>query len=330
MSELRYNPLTRDWVMVVSSRQNRPNMPKDFCPFCPGSGKVPETYDVLKYDNDFPALSTDPPRPEQFPSPLFRTAPLYGKCEVILYSSDHCKTLPELSVSHLCKLVELWCERFLAISQDSRVKYILIFENRGELVGTTMPHPHGQIYGYPWVPKKLELETEACRDYYGERRSCLYCDLLRAEREDGRRIIFENEHFTVFLPYCADFPYGIRIASKAHVQNLGQFSPGMKTCLAATLKDAVATLDALFDKPMPYMMVMHQNPVNGRDYTEDYHFHIEFYPPMRSASQILWRASSETGAWASCNPTSPEEKAQELRDAYDRVLAQRSPEGQEG
>lgn len=323
MAELRWNPILKDWVMNVSSRQKRPNMPKDFCPFCPGSGKVPDNYEVLKYDNDFPALSANPPEPDDVANELYKTAPLRGKCEVILYSPNHTQTLPELSAPHVRKLVDLWCERFEEIAKDPEVKYILIFENRGELVGVTMPHPHGQIYGYPWIPKKLQVELDSSAEYYAETGKCLYCDMLSGETADGRRIIFENEHFITYLPYYAEFVYGVCIAAKNHVSCLSEFSDEMKTSLANAVRDTAATLDALFDKPMPYMMAMHQSPVNGDDRSKDYHFHIEFYPPLRSETQIQWRASSETAAWACCNPTCPEEKAQELREAYTRMLSAR-------
>src|SRR5690606_35777643 len=110
--ELRYHPFIKDWVMIASSRQARPQMPKDWCPFCPGSGRVPDHYDVLKYDNDFPALSPDPPVPDDVATDFFQAIPAHGKCEVILYSPDHHITLPELSLPHVVKLVDLWCERF--------------------------------------------------------------------------------------------------------------------------------------------------------------------------------------------------------------------------
>ncbi|MEG1778271.1 MAG: galactose-1-phosphate uridylyltransferase, partial [Angelakisella sp.] len=197
MAELRWHPLTKDWVMIASHRQNRPQMPKDWCPFCPGSGKVPDEFEVFEYDNDFPALSPNPPVPDDVANDFFKTAECYGKCEVILYSSGHTVTLPELSDSHLRKLVNLWCERFAKISEDERIKYCFIFENRGDVVGVTMPHPHGQIYGYPFIPKKLELEVASAKEYYAANNKCIFCDMLENEQRDGRRIIFENEHFTV-------------------------------------------------------------------------------------------------------------------------------------
>ncbi|MEA4824043.1 MAG: galactose-1-phosphate uridylyltransferase [Clostridiaceae bacterium] len=321
MAELRYHPLTRDWVMVASHRQNRPQMPRDWCPFCPGSGKVPDDYDVLKYDNDFPALSPDPPIPDAVETALYKTAPAYGKCEVILYSPKHTATLPELLIHHVTKLVELWTERFRELSADEKIKYVFIFENRGAAVGTTMPHPHGQIYAYPFIPKKLALETESCRDYYKENGRCLICDMLSDERTDGRRMVFENEDFSVFIPFFCEYPYGIYIVSRSHKQNLTQFNARERENLAVSIRAAVGTLDNLFGFQFPYMMCMHQNPVNSGDYSADYHFHIEFFPPMRAADKIKYNASSETGAWAHCNPTAPEDKAVELREAYRRYCA---------
>ncbi len=322
MAELRWNPLIKDWVMIASHRQNRPNMPKDWCPFCPGpdNDKVPKSFDVLEYDNDFPALSQAPPTPDAVETRLYKTKPAYGKCEVILYSPEHTVTLPELPAGHIRKLVDLWQERFELMQKDENIKYIFIFENRGAVVGVSMPHPHGQIYGYSTIPKKIELELGACREYKAQTGRCLICDMLEDEKADGRRIIFENDDFTVFLPFYCEYPYGIYIAAKRHVQNLTQLSDAEKTSLAQTLKEAAGTLDSLFDYPFPYMMCMYQNPVNTGADIDDYHFHIAFYPPMRDKDKQKFNASSETGAWAHCNPTAPEAKAVELREAHKKYL----------
>ena len=319
MAELRWNPLTKDWIMIASHRQNRPQLPKDWCPFCPGSGKVPDKFDVLKYDNDFPALSENPPVPDDVETNIYKTAPSYGKCEVVLYSPEHTVTLPELPVPHIRKLVDLWTERYAELKKDEKNKYIFIFENRGEAVGVTMPHPHGQIYAYPFLPKRLELELEATREHKEKTGHCLLCDMLHDEIEDGRRIIIENEHFYAFLPFYCEYPYGMYIISKAHKQSIDMFTDEEKDSLAKILKETAGTLDSLFDYTFPYMMCMYQNPVNGYE-CEDYHFHIKFFPPMRSKDKIKFNASSETGAWAHCNPTAPEEKAAELREAHKKFL----------
>ena len=157
MAELRYNQLLGDYVMIASHRQDRPQMPKDYCPFCPGSGKVPDSYDDYKYDNDFPALSFEPPLPDNVDNgKLFKTKPSIGKCEVILYSSNHNTTLPELPVEHITKLVKLWQERMVEIAKNKKIKYIMPFENKGEVVGVTMPHPHGQIFVYSRIPLRIK------------------------------------------------------------------------------------------------------------------------------------------------------------------------------
>lgn len=320
MAELRWNPLTKDWIMIASHRQNRPQMPKDWCPFCPGSGKVPDHYDVYEYDNDFPALSQTPPQPDDVATDFYKTAPSYGKCEVVLYSPEHTVTLPELPAEHIRKLVDLWAERFTVLSQDEKIKYIFMFENRGAVVGVTMPHPHGQIYGYPFLPKRLELELEACKEYKEEKGRCMLCDMLADEQQQGDRVIIENEDFVSFLPFFCEYPYGMYIMSKRHVQNITQFTDSERNNLAEILKETAGTLDSLFDYTFPYMMCMYQNPVNGEDVSDYYHFHIKFYPPMRSADKQKFNASSETGAWAHCNPTAPEEKAQELRAAHQKFM----------
>lgn len=321
MAELRWNPLIKDWIMIASHRQNRPQMPKDWCPFCPGSGKVPEHYDVYRYDNDFPALSQNPPQPDDVETEFYKTVPCHGKCEVILYSPEHTVTLPQLSAGHIRKLVDLWAERFQALSQDENIKYIFMFENRGAVVGTTMPHPHGQIYGYPFLPKRLELELDACREYKQDKGNCMLCDMLEDERKTESRIIIENEDFVTFLPFFSEYPYGMYIMSKRHVSNITQFTDSERNHLAEILRETVGTLDSLFDYAFPYMMCLYQNPVNGDNVEDYYHFHIKFYPPMRSADKQKFNASSETGAWAHCNPTAPEEKAEELRQAYQKFIS---------
>jgi len=322
MAELRWHPLIKDWVMIASNRQDRPQMPKDWCPFCPGSGKVPDHYEVYRYDNDFPVLSANPPVPDEVPTGFYKTAESYGKCEVILYSPEHTSSLHQFSIGHIVKIIDLWTERFIELEKDKRIKYIYIFENRGEMVGVTMPHPHGQIYGYPFIPKKLQLELESCREYYGTTGKCLVCDMLKDEAASGDRVIFENEDFIVFLPFFSEYPYGMYIAGKSHKQNLTQFNEREKANLARALKETTGALDALFNFAFPYMMCMHQDPVNSGDFHEYYHFHFEFFPPMRASNKQKFNASSETGAWAHTNPTNPEEKAAELREAHRRFILQ--------
>ncbi len=329
MAELRYNPYTKDWIMIASHRQERPQMPKDWCPFCPGSGKVPdEGYTVLRYPNDFPAMSVTPPEPDDVATELFQTRPAYGRCEVLLYSPEHTKTLAELSDEHVRHLADLWRECFDAMAADEKIRCVFLFENRGEPVGVTMPHPHGQAYGYSFVPRKLAAELSSAREHKAQTGRCLFCDVLAEERKDGRRILFENEHFVVYVPFFSQVAYGVHVMAKRHVPHIGAMTKEELACLGTTVRDCAGMYDHLFDMPFPYMMCMHNAPVHsGDDVAEVFHFHIEFYPPMRAADKQQFFASSETGAEAWCNPTRPEEKAEELRTAYQRYLAEQNRKG---
>lgn len=323
MAELRWNPLLQTWTMVASNRQARPHMPKDWCPFCPGSGKVPKDYDVYSYNNDFPALTITPDEPDVLGSRLYKVAHNYGKCEVILYSPDHNSTLPSLSVDHIYKLINLLTARFHELAKDAKVKYIFEFENRGEEVGVTMPHPHGQIYAYSFLPQKIQVELASCQQYYQEQGSCLICDMNKEETEFGQRIIAENSSFIAYIPFFTDYPYGVFIVSKHHKGNLTEFNEQEKRDLASMLKNITGAFDMLFNKLFPYMMCFHQTPVNCKEHSDAgqyYHFHIEFYTPLREANKLKFYASSEMGAWAACNPLAVEQSAKRLRQAYARVM----------
>ena len=327
MSELRWNPLLKTFTIVASNRQGRPNMPKDWCPFCPGSGKVPEHYEVLVYPNDFPALSPNPPAPDLESEQMYTVAPSYGVCEVILYSPDHYTSLPHLSVTHIKKLIDLWTERFELHAKDKKIKYIFEFENRGEVVGVTMPHPHGQLYGYSFLPLKLKVELESCREYYKATGKDLLGEMNRQESAFKKRVVAENDSFIAYLPFFTDYPYGLFIVSKHQKGNFTQFDEKEKQDLAEMLKNSTGALDTLFDKPFPYMMCIHQTPVNMEEFEDSgdyYRFHIEFYPPLRDANRVKFYASSEMGAWAATNTRAVEETAEELRICFQKFKEQKA------
>lgn len=321
MAELRWNPLSKEWVMIASHRQARPQMPKNWCPFCPGSGKVPDEFDVYRYPNDFPALSKTPPEPDDVSSNLlFEVAPSYGVCEVLLYSSEHNGSFCRLADKHVHKLARMWREVFVDFSSDPRIKYVYIFENRGAPVGVTMPHPHGQAYGYPFVPKRLEEEVRSAKEYHEQNGTCIYCDLLKAELADGRRVIFKNDYFTAYVPFFSQVVYGTHVTANRHMPDIFAMSEKELDALGETVRAVSGMYDSLFDLELPYMMCMHNAPVNPSDMEDAFHFHIEFIPPMRSGTVQQFFASSETGAGAWCNPSSPEEKAEELRAAYEEYI----------
>ena len=319
MAELRYNPITRDWLMVASHRQNRPQMPKDWCPFCVGSGNVPEEgYDVFRYPNDFPALSTRPPAPDDVAGGLFMTQAAYGRCEVLLYDDRHDARLADLTDGHVHKLARMWRDVYNDYDGDPDIKYAYIFENKGEAVGVTMPHPHGQAYGYPFIPRIIREELTGSKEYYDKTGGCLFCDLLAREISFGRRVIHDNKYFILYTPFFAQTAYCTHITAKRHVSSIARMKDEELDALGEIVRDASGMYDALFGSPFPNMMCMHNAPTDGGNYAF-YHFHIEFIPPMRSADKQQFFASSETGAGAWCNPTCPEEKAEELREAMKRT-----------
>ncbi len=324
MSELRWNPLLRTWTMVSVDRQARPQMPKDWCPFCPGSGRVPDDYDVLKYDNDFPVLSPNPAEVSGPDSHIYLVEEAQGKCEVILYSPDHRKNLYQLPVEHIKKLIDLWCDRIDEISKDRKVQYVFPFENKGEEVGVTMPHPHGQIYGYPFLPLKIKTELDSARDFYEKRNKCLICEMNSDEMEEKTRIVFENDDFIAYIPFFTDYPFGVFIVSKLHRSMLTDLDQKEKMSLAQALKVVTGSFDMIFNRPFPYMMAVHQAPVNSKDYRDSenyFHFHIEFYTPLYARDRVKFNASSETGAWAAANVVSVEETAGVLRTSKLKFLS---------
>lgn len=324
MAELRWNPLLQTWTMVASHRQNRPNLPKHQCPFCPGSGKVPDTFEVISLPNDFPVMMPEPPTPDPVATDFFQTMPSYGKCEVVLYSCEHAITLQELSIPHIQKLVQLWKSRFLDIRNDSHVQYIFPFENKGEEVGATIAHPHGQIYGYPFIPLKLMTEYTSCMEYYQTHKKCLICHLTEEEKRVHLRIIHENPSMIAYIPFFTDYPWGVFIVSKRHFSHIDHMTVDEERDLAEILKIVVGAFDFLFDRPFPYMMVMHQGPVNHpleKPSHEFFHWHLEFYPPLRAKDRIKFYASSEMGAWAAANVMAVESSSQQLLESKIRFLA---------
>jgi UDPglucose--hexose-1-phosphate uridylyltransferase len=297
VSELRWHPLLEQWVVVTAHRQDRPQMPKDWCPFCPGSGRVSDSYDVYLYPNDFPAFSFDDP-----------DAP--GACDVVLYSPRHNLRPSELPVSQWEKVIALWTRRSTELAADPRVKYVMVFENTGEAVGVTMPHPHGQIYAFPFVPPRVEREMAAAARFRSRENRCLYCKVIEDELRDGRRIVVENESYVAFAPYFARFPYETQIYLRRHAAPLSHLTPEEARDLASILSVMRRKYDALFNDLMPLMMVLHQEE----------HFHIEFLPLQRSATKLKYLAAVESGAWTFLNDVIPEQAAEALRKAPAKEL----------
>lgn len=182
MSELRWNPISEEWVIMATERQERPVFPKDRCPFDPGaSEEMPDGYDLLAIPNRFPSLRRVPPAPTMDGDVFFKVAPAQGVCEVVLYSGDHDTVLEDKPLYHIKKLIDLWQNRYIELGEELFVKYVFIFENRGKEIGVTISHPHGQIYAYPFIPPLIESRLKGSRKFHEEEGRCLFCEIIARE-----------------------------------------------------------------------------------------------------------------------------------------------------
>lgn len=305
-SELRWNPLRQEWVIVAPHRHGRSQ--HEACPFCL-KGSVEERDDVTVTENAFPSLTQDAPGVTTERG--YRRAPAFGKCEVVIFSDDHAKTLADLDEAHILRIIETWCERFVSLSKKMGVKYVLIFENKGAEVGVSLHHPHGQIYALPFVPPIIEKEVAADRAHRRRYARCLFCDIARREAK-GSRVVARTSHFLAFVPFFARYPYEVHIYPRKHRETIADLTGEEKRGLAAMLKTVLSKYDALFGFSFPYLMLLHNKPSKSRGH---FHFHIEFMPPLRSRDKIKYQGSVEQGAGTFINDSLPEEKARELRDS---------------
>ena len=316
MRELRYNPLTGQWIMVSSTRKKRPWRPKDFCPFCPGNEETGYGWEVLLLPNRFPMLSFDAPRPER--DGFYRRARAIGQCSVIVETPEHnIRDLDELSPKAMIRVVELWKNVTAELKKNPRVAYVSIFRNKGEEIGVSLTHPHGQLYATPFIPLKVRLKLENSRGYFKRYGECLFCRILREEL-GSERAVYENGDFVIFLPFFASWPFEIHIYPKRHVQWLTQLSRKELAGLADALRVATGTLNTVLGREMPYTMMLYQAPFRG---TYDfYHLHVEFYPILGENGKIKYAAGIEMGTWDFTYDGVPEENAEKLRRACGEVV----------
>ena len=311
--ELRWDPTLGEWIIVSVARRQRPVTPEDSCPFCPGNETPGGGWNVFSLPNRFPALLPEPPAPAVKGDRFYRCRSSEGQCEVILYTPDHNGSLANLPTQHIESVIKLWAERYRELSRRNYVKYVLIFENKGREIGTTLDHPHGQIYAFPFVPPIIKKELSASQKYWKRNKTCLFCRIIEQERSQALRIVSENESFVCFLPFFAHWPYGVHVYCKRHVQAITDLTGRERKNLAITLKDLLTRFDNLFNMSFPYMMIMHQRPTDKKPYRH-YHFHIEFCPPYREKGKIKYFASVETGAGTVTFDYDVEQKARELRE----------------
>jgi UDPglucose--hexose-1-phosphate uridylyltransferase len=313
-----------EWVAYATHRQDRTFLPPaEYCPLDPTKPggfptEVPRpSYDIVVFENKFPSLAPDAPEPEGEGSTLTPAAAGRGVCEVVLYSDDHYSTLATMPEGRIRNLVEVWADRYEELGALPFVEYVFVFENKGEAIGVTLHHPHGQIYAYPFVPPRPKKELEAARAHRQQTGSCLHCDLLVGELADGRRVVAEGEHFVAFVPFYAHFPYEAHVYARRCAPSMADLDAAERRDLAGVLKRLLVGYDDLFGFSLPYMMVMHQAPTDGGDHRGVAHFHVEFYPPNRTADKLKYLAGSETGAGAYVVDVLPEATAGTLREAVE-------------
>jgi UDPglucose--hexose-1-phosphate uridylyltransferase len=313
VSELRWHPLLRQWVAITTHRQDRPQLPEDWCPFCPGSGRVPDHYEVYLYPNDFPAFLLDgaPFEPHRPSGALYQTTGARGVCDVVLYHPDHNLLPSQITVEHWMKVVELWTNRTQQLATIPDIAYVFVFENTGIAIGVTMPHPHGQIYGFPFVPPLPETALASARDYHERHGECLHCRILYEEERSGERMVSRNGSFAAFVPFFARWPSEVQVYARRHVAWLPELTPTERQDLASIISVVRRKYDNLYGFPIPLMMLLRQRPVRGEH--PYFHFHVEFYPIQRSATRLKYLAGVESGCGTFLNDTLPEEQARLLR-----------------
>jgi UDPglucose--hexose-1-phosphate uridylyltransferase len=289
-------------------------MPANWCPFCPGSGRVPQNYDVLLYPNDFPAFSfdTEPFQPQH--DDPFATTGARGTCDVVLYSPNHTLPPSQLTVENWRKIVDLWTHRTADLAANSDVAFVAPFENSGEAIGVTMPHPHGQIYAMPFIPPNIQTELESCLAHAARHEgACLFCHLLAEELRRNERLVAQNDSFVAFVPFAARFPEEVVIYPRRHVAGLPELGGNERADLAGIISVMRRKYDNLYGFLLPLMMLIKQGPLQSSG--SIYHFHVQFLPLQRSAAKLKYLASIESGFGTFLADTRPEEKAEELRRA---------------
>jgi len=344
----RYNPLTREWILVSPHRMQRPwkgqverapaeqRPPYDpQCYLCPGNVRAngeynPDYHETFVFDNDFAALLPNAggvPQAARVQSPLLVSHPERGVCRVLCFSPRHDLSLAELPVGQIRLVIEAWVQQYVELGVLPFINYVQVFENKGEMMGASNPHPHGQVWANESLPTEIFKEDRAQSDYQAEsggcvaspKRSgggCLLCDYLRLELEREERIVLQNEHFVALVPFWATWPFETLLLSKRHAASLAHLYDPERDALADALKRLTTRYDNLFQVSFPYSMGFHQQPTDGEPHP-GWHLHAHFYPPLlRSATVRKFLVGYEMLGQAQRDLT-PESAAEQLRSLPD-------------
>ena len=300
----RFNPLTRDWVLVSPHRNERPwqghieaaasatTLTYDpTCYLCLGNERAggahnPNYETTFVFTNDFAALKPEvkPARQDDSGRNLLLSESEAGICKVVCFSPRHDLTLARMTVPEITQVVDAWAEQYAEIGSLPYIRYVQIFENRGQIMGCSNPHPHGQIWANQTIPNEPRKEQESQKAYFENNHACLLCDYLRLETQAGTRMVVENTHFAAVVPFWAVWPFEVLLLSKGHTGDLASLDPATRNGLADIFKQLTTRYDNLFEISFPYSMGFHQSPTDG-DAHPEWHLHAHFYPPLlRSAT----------------------------------------------
>ena len=328
--EERWHPLRQEWVIVAAHRQNRPWIGETLshkvdeipgyvedCYLCPGnsrvSGKTNDKYEgIFVFDNDHPCVGNDAPEVQPPVDSVYQNRAARGVARVVCYSPRHDLTLAQLQPREVEKLFIEWQKQYQDLGKMPEIDHVLIFENKGEAVGVSNPHPHCQIYANNFVFKTIETEAKASAEYLSRTSRGLLEDVIAAEQRHKNRIIAENDTAIAFIPYFARYAYEVFVAPKKRYPAISAVPEKELKDLADILLEVTIRFDNLWQMPFPYVMPLHQAPTDGGDYS-GFHFHFEFHPPLRKPNLLKYLAGPEIGGGNFLSDTSPDEKAGELR-----------------
>jgi UDPglucose--hexose-1-phosphate uridylyltransferase len=322
VTERRYDPTADEWVTVASHRQQRTYKPAaDVCPLCPSRPGGPGTelprpsFEVAVFDNRFPSLLPDPPAPSVLAAPPYAVAPATGRCEVVVYSDDHAATFADLPGERVRMVVDVWADRYRTLGAVEDVRYVLPFENKGDVIGVTLSHPHGQVYAYPEVPPRPLRALRAGQRYRERTGRCVWCDVMAAEDTGPRRVARGRTTLAV-VPFAPRFPYEVQVVTTGHRPSLLDLDDAERDDLAAVLHRVVRGYDALFGFSLPYVLAVQMRPTDEREAWDDVsHLHVELTPPHRGPDRLKHLAGSELAAGAFLDDVAPESAAARLREA---------------
>jgi UDPglucose--hexose-1-phosphate uridylyltransferase len=319
-SAIRFDPLLDEWVTIAHHRQTRTYLPPDDeCPLCPSrdgrSSEIPAPdYDVAVFENRFPSFADTSAVEvvEGADDPLFATAPGLGRCEVVCFTADHDAAFSSLSDTRARTVIEAWVDRTLAMSSLPAVEQVFCFENRGEEIGVTLSHPHGQIYGYPFVTPRTRRMLDSARAHRERTGRNLFADLLERESTAGTRVVVRGRHWIAFVPFAAHWPLEVHVYPIRQVPDLPALTDEERAELATVYLEVLRRMERVHNDSLPYIAAWHQAPTRvDRDLA---YLHLEVFSIRRAPGKLKYLAGSESAMGAFVNDVLPEEAARMLRD----------------